>query len=111
MYKQILSLFAVIALSAVVVMFMPQSKAFLQYLISAYNWVSQTLSDVFAGGSAGKISRDLVALLVIPFIAGIVPSIIYFLVRKSWCPYFMNIVWVVWLVQAGALIMTLTASA
>jgi hypothetical protein len=110
MYKQILSLFAIVALSALVVMFTPQSKSCLEHLLAAYNWVSSTLSDVFAGGSAGKISRDLVALLVIPVLAGLIPSLLYFVVRKHWFPYFMNVVWVVWLIQAGALIMTIAGS-
>jgi len=109
MYKQILSLFLIIALSALIVMFMPQAKAALQVLVSAHSYVSNLLTEVFSGGNAGSIARGLVALLAIPLIVGLLPSLVYFLVKKSWCPVFMEIVWVIWLVQAGALIMTSVA--
>ena len=110
MYKQILSLFAIIALSAVIVFFMLQSKQALEYLVSAHEWVANLLKEVFSGGNAGNISRNLVALLAIPMIAGLVPSLIFWLMRKRWFPYFMDIVWIVWLVQAGALIITASAA-
>lgn len=104
MYKQILSLIAIVALSAAVVLFMPQAKMIVAFMVDAHGHVSNILADVFSGGNAGNIARGLVALIAIPFIVGLVPSLIYFLVRKHWCPYFMEIMWVVWLLQAGALI-------
>ena len=111
MYKQILSLVLIIALSAVVVVFMPQTKQVLEFLLSMHTHVSSMLTEVFSGGNAGNIARGLVALLAVPVIIGLVPSLIYFLVRKKWCPYFMEIVWIIWLVQVGALVMSATGAA
>lgn len=110
MYKQILSLLLIIALSAAVVMFMPQAKACLEMLASAHAFVADLLGDVFAGGNAGNIARGILALLAIPFLTGFIPSLLYFLIKKSWCPCFMEIVWIIWLLQAGALIMTSSAA-
>lgn len=106
MYKQTVSLFVLIGLSAAVVVFMPQSKSALDALLSAHAWVSQLLTEVFSGGNAGNIARGLVALIAIPFIVGLIPALIFWLIRKSWMSCFMEIVWVVWLLQAGALIAT-----
>ncbi len=110
MYKQILSLLLVVALSAAVVVFMPQAKHALEWLVSAHSYVSELLTAVFNGGNAGNIARGLAALLAIPFLAGFIPSLLYFLFRKSWCPYFMEIVWIVWLLQTGALVITSAAA-
>ncbi len=110
MYKQILSLFAIIGLSALIVFFMPQAKHVLEFLVAAHSHVTTMLGDVFSGGHAGNIARSLVALLAIPLIAGLLPSLIYFLIRKHWFPYFMEIVWVIWLIQAGALIIVATVT-
>lgn len=55
--------------------------------------------------------RGLIALLSIPIIVGLVPTVLYWVLRRHWFPYFMEIVWVIWLVQAGALIVMYKAGA
>jgi hypothetical protein len=105
MLKQIFSLFVLIALSAAVVFCMPIAQQTLRLLVEGHDWVSGMLTMVFNGDYAGNMARELVALLVIPLVAGLIPAIIYFLMRKNWLPYFMEIVWIVWLLQAGGLIM------
>lgn len=104
MYKQILSFLVIIALSAAIVLFMPQAKVVIDALVSAHNYVSGLLTDVFSAGHAGNIARGLLALITIPLLAGLLPSLVYFLIRKHWFPYFLEIVWFVWLLQVGALI-------
>jgi hypothetical protein len=108
MYKQLLSFLVIILLSAVVVMFMPQAQTALQYLVDAHDWVSHVLMDVFNVGHTGSIAREIVALLTIPILAGFIPAIIFFVLRKRWLTCFLEIIWVVWLLQAGALVMTYT---
>lgn len=97
---------ALLLLSAIVVVFMPESQVAVQALLSAHEWISNVLTAVFSGGQAGSIARGLIALLSLPLIAGLIPAFIFWLIRKHWLPCFMEIVWVVWLVQAGALVMT-----
>ena len=78
----------------------------IQYLIWGHDYVSLMLRDVFSGGHVGSTSRELLAMLVIPVVAGVGFAGIYYLVQKRWFPYFMEVVWVIWLVQVSALIVT-----
>ena len=101
MLKQIVIL---IVLSVIIVLAMPYAQQPVQWLVQAHDWVSQLLTEVFSGGPAGNIARGLIALLSIPVLVALVPVAIYYALRRHWFPYFMEIVWVIWLVQAGALI-------
>lgn len=102
MLKQSLIL---VGLSAALVAFMSHAALGVQWLVDAHEWISQLLTDVFSPGQAGSLARGLIALLSVPVIAGLVPAVTYWLVRRHWFPYFMEIVWVVWLIQIGALVM------
>lgn len=108
MIKQVIAL---IALSVGVVLSMSYAQQGVEWLVTAHQWVSQLLTEVFSGGQAGNIARGLIALLSIPVIIGLVPTVVYWVVRRHWFPYFMEIVWVVWLIQAGALIVMYKAGA
>lgn len=96
---------ALIALSIFMILSMSYAQQVVQVLMSAHDWVSQILTDVFSGGHAGNLARGLIALLTMPIILGLVPAGGYWLVKRHWFPYFMETVWVVWLIQAGALVM------
>src|SRR5437762_5519427 len=101
MLKQII---AIIALSVAIVLSMTYAQQVVQWLIQAHDWIAQLLTEVFSTGNAGNLARGLIALLSIPLLVGLIPAIVYWIVRRHWFPYFMQIVWVVWLIQAGALI-------
>lgn len=102
MLKQIIAL---IIFSVAIVLSMSYAQQVVHVLINAHDWISQILTDVFSGGQAGNLARGLIALLSMPILIGLVPAMIYWLVKRHWFPYFMQIVWVVWLIQAGALVM------
>jgi len=108
MFKQIVIL---IALSAAIVFAMSYAQIGVTWLLTAHDWVSQLLTDVFSAGQAGNVARGLIALLSIPVIVGLIPAIVYWFLRRHWFPYFMPIVWVVWLIQAGALLMVYKTTA
>lgn len=74
------------------------------WLVSAHNWLSQHLNEIFSGGEAGRIVKNLITLLAIPFFVALIPTAIYALVTRKWFPYFMEIVWVTWFVLATALL-------
>jgi|SRR5579862_5251648 len=101
MLKQIIAL---IVFSILIMLSLSYAQHAIQLLINAHDWVSQLLTDVFSGGQAGSLARGLIALLSLPIILGLVPAIIYWIVRRHWFPYFMQIVWIVWLLQVGALL-------
>ena len=96
---------ALIVLSTLIVMSMSHAQQAVQLLMDAHEWISQLLTEVFSGGQAGNLARGLIALLAIPFLAAFVPTLIYWVLRRNWFPYFLQIVWIVWLLQAGALLM------
>lgn len=91
-------------LSIAVVLFMTQAEQSLQVLLAAYTYIAVLLKDVFSGGQMGNLLRELLALLCLPFLACFILSVIYWFIRRNWFPYFMEVVWFIWLLQAGALI-------
>jgi hypothetical protein len=95
---------AIIVLSIVIVLTMSHLQPVLVALLSAHNWIGETLKEVFSGGMVGDVIRQLIALLCIPLLAGFIPAAIYWLAKRSWFPYFMDFVWVTWLVETAALI-------
>ncbi len=105
MLKQIIAL---IALSVAIILFMPYAQHGVEWILTAQNWVSELLTQVFSGGPAGDLTRKLLALLAIPIAIGLVPVIIFWLTRHRWFPYFMHIVWVIWLIQTAALVIHTT---
>src|SRR5579872_7517980 len=99
MTRMIKHIGAIIGLSMVVMLSILYVQTGLQYLVSGHDWLSNELKQVFSGGQAGNIIRQLLALLTIPFALGMVPVIAYWLAKREWFPYFMECVWIVWLVQ------------
>ncbi|HVE44953.1 MAG TPA: hypothetical protein VNC84_07500 [Gammaproteobacteria bacterium] len=101
MFKQLITI-TVLSIGIIIAANYAQEAVLL--LVRSHDWVSELLMSVFSGGEAGSIARGLIALLSVPIFIGLVPSLIYWALKRSWFPYFMEIVWVVWLVQVGALI-------
>lgn len=102
MLKQII---AIIVLSILTVMAMPYAQHGLQELMTGYEWISNNLMQVFAGSEAGSLIRKLIALLAIPVIVGVIPALIYWIAKRKWFPYFMEFLWVTWLIQTAAIVM------
>lgn len=108
MLKQIIAL---TLLSILISLTMSYTQQALQLLLQAHDWVSQVLTNVFAGGQTGNLAKSLIALLSIPIILSFIPAILYWIIRRHWFPYFMETVWAIWLIQAGALIVIAKAVA
>ena len=94
---------ALLALSALVILGMSYAQQVVQAMLTAHEWIANLLMQVFNGGKAGSMMRDLIALLAIPVCAAVIPLTLYGLIKKHTFPYFMEIAWIVWLVQVGAL--------
>lgn len=101
----------IVILSTLIIIGMPYVQQGLQFILSCHEWLSDLLKDVFSGGEAGNIIRQLIALLTIPIAAALVPTLIFWLAKRSWFPYFMELVWVIWLVQTSALVILYKAGA
>ena len=102
---------AIILLTIAVILSMSYVQQGLLLLLAMHNWVASILTNVFSGGQAGNIIRQLLALLAIPVFIGLIPAFVYWLVKRSWFPYFMECVWVVWLLQIAALVIQHKAGA
>lgn len=102
MLKHILAL---ILLAILVIFTMPYVHTLLEALVAGHNWIADSLKSVFSGGTAGNLFKQLIASLTIPFLVALIPAGIYWLARRHWLPCFMEIVWVVWLIQTSAVVM------
>jgi ribose/xylose/arabinose/galactoside ABC-type transport system permease subunit len=107
MIKQII---AIILFSVLITIGMPYAQQGLQYIISAHDWISDLLTQVFSGGQAGNIIRNTITLLAIPVLIALVPALIYWIVKRSWFPYFVEIIWVILLIESSALAILYKAS-
>lgn len=104
MLKSVIAFIALIALSILIILFMSYGNLILGWVLSAHQWVAEVLTQVFTGGQAGDLTRQLLALLAIPFLVGLIPVFIYWLLKRTMLPGFMQIVWVTWLIQTAALV-------
>lgn len=101
MIKQMIAL---VVASILIIVGMTYSQQVMQYIINAHDWIAQILTEVFSGGQAGNLARGLIALLAIPVVVGLIPALVYWAIKRNWFPYFMQLVWVTWLLQVGALL-------
>lgn len=101
---------AIILLSILIIVGMSYVQQGLQFILSCHEWLSDVLKNVFSGGHAGNIIRQLIALLAIPVLVAFIPTLIYWLAKRAWFPYFMELVWVIWLVQTSALVILFKAA-
>ncbi len=102
---------AILLLSILIVLTMPYAQIGLQAMVSLHDMIAEALTLVFSGGQAGNITRKLIALLSVPLLAGLIPACIYYLVKRSWFPYFIEFVWVTWLVQTAAIVILYQSNA
>jgi hypothetical protein len=96
---------AIIVFSIALILGMTEAHQAIQLLVSTYDDIAQLLTEVFSGGPVGNLIRSLIALLTLPVFIGLIPALAYWGIKRHWFPYFMTIVWAVWLLQAGALMM------
>lgn len=110
MLKQSLSIIGLIFLSVAIVLAMPYAQQGMQFLLTAHDTISQWLTEIFSGGDTGNLIRLAIALLVIPFVAALVPAVIFWFMKRRWLPGFMTMVWVIWLIQTAALVVIYKAA-
>jgi hypothetical protein len=103
MFKQI---FVLLLLSVLIILFMPYAHQVIEWIVNAHTWVLSILKDVFSGGNVGDLTRNLLALLAVPVGVAMIPVLLYYVIKRQWFPYFMQIVWVTWLLETAALLLT-----
>ena len=103
-------LVAIILLAILMVFAMPYAHTALAALLEAHAWITDMLKDVFSGGKTGNLLRDVLASLAIPFAVGLIPALIFWMIKRRWLPCFMTLVWVTWLIQTAALVIEYKAT-
>jgi hypothetical protein len=101
MLKQI---FLIIFASIVIIFFTPFLQHVLHMIVASHDWINNQLKQVFSVGEAGRIIRELLAMLAVPVLVSIFPAAIYWLIKRAWFPWTLEIIWVVWLMQATAIV-------
>lgn len=67
-------------------------------LLALHNLLATWLASVFSGDSAGQLIQAIIALILLPVIAGGLTGLIAWLVKKDFLEYTMHTIWVVWLI-------------
>ncbi|HSW71557.1 MAG TPA: hypothetical protein VLH77_06210 [Gammaproteobacteria bacterium] len=99
------NLIAFILLSLGVVFGAHHIHPILLLLVSARDWLSQLMLQLYSGGNQlGFALRNVLSLLIVPFVIGAIPLFVYWLSKRRYFPYFLHVVWVVWLTQVTAIV-------
>ena len=95
MFKQII---LIIVLSLTAIFFRVEISHLLNILVYLHNQVSHLLHMIFSEGVTGRMIQNLIALLIIPFVFGLIVGIIFWLVKRATMPHIMAVVWALWLI-------------
>lgn len=101
-------LMALLILSVIFVLALPYAHNAAMWYLAGHDWIANHLKEVMTGGRYIDLARQLIALLIFPILAGTIPAIFYWLIRRQWLPAFLAIVWTVWLLQIGILAMSVS---
>ena len=90
----------ILILSVLSVLFQDQLAHLLVFLLHLHNALADLIGRLTHHfGSAGVLIRDSLALVLIPFAAGLIASGFYWLVKHTQMPNMMMVVWCVWTVM------------
>ncbi len=103
-------LLILIVCSVLAVFFKNQLVHVLNGLLYLHNAIANGLSDVFSSDDLGKILQAVIALLIIPLIVGIAVSFIHWMMKHTYYPYTMQIIWIAWAVLLVAMLSQVVVS-
>ena len=95
MVKQIV---LIVGLSVAAIFFQEQLSNLLDGMIYMHNYIARGLELVFSSGRIGRLVQDVIALLIIPCIAGGVGAFSYWIAKRKMLPNTMLVIWIIWLV-------------
>lgn len=97
-------LIALIIISILVVFFPHYAETVMGWIIQSHRMIVEFLTSIFSDGQIGRIIQGFLGTIIMPIIIGIVIALLYWLIRRRFFPYFVFVVWTIWLLQLGALI-------
>ena len=80
-----------------------QAAVMVHYLNFAHQFMVDKLTYVFAGGQTGQFLKQALALILLPLAITAVPALIYYGVKRRSMPYFIHLLWAVWIALATSL--------
>lgn len=101
MAKQIILL---ILLSIIVVIFQNQISEIMNGLVSLHDLFAKDLTFFFSGSAIGRAIQGVIALLLIPVVAGGLSALAFWLVKHVSMPHMMATIWIMWLVVLVAVL-------
>lgn len=102
MFIQVLVL---VVLAIIIALTQPYVAQGVRGLLAMHDWINSLFGYVFSGGKVGNVIQECLSFIVLPFIIAGVIALIYGVIKKSFLPCFMLIVWFVWLVMVTGLLM------
>ncbi len=95
-------LIALLVLTTAAVFFSQELVSLLNALIYLHTMITHALDIAFSKGNIGVLIQSVVALLVIPLLAGLLVAGLHWLFKRNSPSHTMSIIWVVWLVMVVA---------
>lgn len=95
MYKQCI---LILILTIVAVFIQDQLEHVVAWLLSLHNLIAKDLMFFFSGRPMGRVIQGVIALLLIPFVAGGLAALGFWLVKHVSMPHMMATIWIVWLI-------------
>ncbi len=90
--------FLLVACSIAAIFFKSQLAHILQWLTLLHNKVVSGLSVVFSNDATGAIIQNVIALILIPVVAGGIVALGFYIVKKHSMPHTVLSIWIVWTV-------------
>lgn len=88
-----------IVLSVAAMFLQAQLSHVLHFLLYLHNVVASWMAMLFSAGKYGMIIQGILALVIVPLVAGFIMAAAFWLVKHVSMPHMMLVVWLVWLVM------------
>ncbi len=92
--------FIYLVLSLLIILFATYAKIFFVYVNLLYVYLDNMLMPLFGSSFIGEVIRDMLTLVLTPFLLAGIPALIYWLIKRKKMPYFLELIWLLWLVLA-----------
>lgn len=89
-----------LGLSLLLIAFATYAKTFIVYVDLLYAYLNNALAPLFGNGFWGLFFRDMCTLVLTPFVLASIPAVIYWLLKRKKMPYFIQLIWLFWLILA-----------
>ncbi len=98
MFKNSTPYLAYIALSILVIILAKYVNGAVNFVVYLYDYIDDCLEVLFSNSPAGILSRSSFALVVCPLLVTGIPALIYYAIKRTKMPYFIEATWLIWMI-------------